>query len=77
MPVVAFWDGSAVRRYSPDGSVVDVVEIAAARATKATFGGPDLTDLYITSAAGDGAHAGGVFVAQPGVAGLPAHAYAG
>ena len=74
---VAFWDGSAVRRYSPDGRIVDVVEIPAARATKAAFGGPDLSDLYITSAAGDGAHGGGLFIAQPGVAGLPAHAYAG
>jgi sugar lactone lactonase YvrE len=74
---VASWGGGAVRRYSPDGALVDVVEVAAENTTKAGFGGPDLTDLYITTAAGPGAHAGGLFVAQPGVAGTPSHAYAG
>ena len=74
---IAFWGGSCVRRYSPDGKLAEVVEVSAAHATKPAFGGPDLTDLYITSAAGDGAHAGGLFVVRPGIAGLPANAYAG
>jgi sugar lactone lactonase YvrE len=74
---IAFWEGGAVRRYTPEGDVVDVIDVPAARATKPAFGGPDLTDLYITSAAGAGDHAGGLFVAQPGVRGLPSHAYAG
>ena len=74
---VALWGGACVRRYSPDGVVADVVEVPAAHTTKPAFGGPALTHLYITTAAGDEPHAGGLFVAQPGVAGLPANAYAG
>ena len=74
---IAFWGGGCVRRYSPNGVVADVVEVPAAHTTKAAFGGPDLTDLYITTAAGDEPHAGGLFVVQPGVSGTQAHAYAG
>jgi sugar lactone lactonase YvrE len=74
---VAMWEGSCVRRYSADGHVDAVIEVPAAHTTKAAFGGPDLMDLYITSAAGDGEYPGGLFVAQPGVRGLPANAYAG
>ena len=74
---VAFWGGGCVRRYSPNGVVADVVEVPASHTTKPAFGGPALTDLYITTAAGDEPQAGGLFVVQPGVAGLPANAYAG
>jgi sugar lactone lactonase YvrE len=74
---VAFWGGGQVRRYSPQGELAEVIDVPAARTTKAAFGGPDLSDLYITTAAGDEPHAGGLFVARPGVAGLPAHAYGG
>jgi sugar lactone lactonase YvrE len=79
---VALWDGWAVRRYSPDGTLLGLVEVPAARVTKPAFGGPELADLYITSAAPDGPdpkqqHAGGIFLVQPGVRGLPANAYAG
>jgi sugar lactone lactonase YvrE len=74
---VAFWGGGQVRRYSPQGHLADVIEVPAANTTKCAFGGPELADLYITTAAGEEPHAGGLFVAQPGVAGLPANAYAG
>lgn len=74
---VAFWGGGQVRRYSPEGDVAEVIEVPAAHTTKCAFGGPELADLYITTAAGEEPHAGGLFVAQPGVAGVPAHAYAG
>jgi sugar lactone lactonase YvrE len=74
---IAFWGGGCVRRYSPGGELAEVVEVAAAHTTKPAFGGPDLTDLYITSAEGEGEHAGGLFVVQPGVAGLGVNAYAG
>jgi sugar lactone lactonase YvrE len=74
---IALWGGGCVRRYSPDGELADEVGVAAANATKPAFGGPSLTDLYITSAAGEGEHPGGLFVVQPGVTGLPVHAYAG
>jgi sugar lactone lactonase YvrE len=74
---VAFWGGGRVRRYSPEGEVAEVVDVPAAHTTKAAFGGLELRELYITTAAGDEPHAGGLFVVQPGVAGLPAAAYAG
>ena len=74
---IAMWDGGCVRRYTPEGRLSAVVDVPAAHTTKAAFGGPDLRDLYITSAAGDGRHPGGLFVAQPGVRGLPANAYTG
>ena len=74
---VAFWGGGSVRRYSPEGRLAEVVEVPASHTTKAAFGGPDLTSLYVTTAAGDEPHAGGLFVVEPGVAGLPTHAYGG
>jgi len=74
---VAFWGGGCVRRYSPEGRLTAVVEVPATHTTKAAFGGPDLTSLYITTAAGSEPHAGGLFVVEPGVAGLPTHTYGG
>ncbi|MFE3185025.1 SMP-30/gluconolactonase/LRE family protein [Streptomyces violascens] len=47
---VALWDGGAVRRYAADGSLDQVVELPVRRPTACAFGGPDLTDLYITTA---------------------------
>ena len=74
---VAFWGGGSVRRYSPEGRLAEVVEVPATHTTKAAFGGPDLTSLYVTTAAGDEPHAGGLFVVEPGVAGLPTQTYGG
>jgi sugar lactone lactonase YvrE len=79
---IALWDGWAVRRYSPAGTLEGVVDVPAARVTKPAFGGEPLDELYITTAAPDAPdpeqpHAGGIFVVHPGARGLPAHAYAG
>ena len=79
---LALWDGWSVRRYSPDGTLLGVVELPVARVTKPAFGGPTLDDLYITTAAPDEPdskqpHAGGIFLVRPGVGGLPANAFAG
>jgi sugar lactone lactonase YvrE len=78
---VAFWEGSAVRRYAADGSLLAVVELPVTRVTSCAFGGPDRGDLYITSAqpAGGGPeqpHAGGLFRCRPGVTGPTAAAAA-
>jgi sugar lactone lactonase YvrE len=82
---VALWDGWAVERYAPDGSLELRVEVPAAQATSCTFGGSDLDLLFITTAqkdfpAGgkpDQPHAGGLFVCRPGVRGRRAHRFAG
>jgi len=79
---VALWDGWSARRYSPEGELLAVVDVPVARVTKPAFGGPALDRLFVTTALPDAPdpaqpHAGGVFVADPGVRGLPTQAYAG
>lgn len=46
----ARWGGSSVVRYDPDGKVERVVRLPVAHVTCPAFGGPDLTDLYISTA---------------------------
>lgn len=81
---VAFWGGHAVRRYSPEGELLATVDVPAALVTSCCFGGPDLADLYITSAGRElpaaeaaATSAGGLFRVTPGVRGLPVAAFAG
>ncbi|MBT3161555.1 SMP-30/gluconolactonase/LRE family protein [Streptomyces sp. Vc74B-19] len=47
---VALWDGAAVRRYTPSGELDRVIELPVPRVTACAFGGPALTDLYLTTA---------------------------
>ncbi|MFE6091478.1 SMP-30/gluconolactonase/LRE family protein [Streptomyces massasporeus] len=47
---VALWQGSAVRRYTPDGALDRVIELPVPLVTACAFGGADLGDLYITTA---------------------------
>lgn len=42
--------GSHVARYSPDGKLVDTIEIPARDVTKMGFGGADLSTAYVTTA---------------------------
>ena len=82
---VAFWTGSAIRRLSPVGEVVSVVELPVSLVTSCSFGGDDLSDLYVTSArvglSGEQLEAqpraGGLFRLSPGVRGHAAHRFAG
>jgi len=46
----AQWYGSCIVRYDPDGKVERRVPIPAKQTSSLTFGGPDLTDIFVTSA---------------------------
>ncbi len=72
----ARWGGSCLVRYAPDGSEVQRVTFPAKNVSCPTFGGPDYTDLYVTTAGGhnkaeNGSGAGALFRLDPGVQGVP------
>jgi sugar lactone lactonase YvrE len=46
----ARWGGWKIVRYAPDGSVEREITMPVELVTSCTFGGPDLDELYITSA---------------------------
>ncbi len=46
---VAQWSGGRVVRYDPDGKAERVIPMPVRRPTSVTFGGPDLTMLFVTS----------------------------
>jgi sugar lactone lactonase YvrE len=82
---VALYGGSAVRRYTPAGTLDATVSFPVTNITCPVFGGPGLGVLYVTSAR-DGLdeaklaaqpHAGAVFAADVGTSGLPATRFGG
>ncbi|GAA2796528.1 SMP-30/gluconolactonase/LRE family protein [Kribbella solani] len=75
---VAFFGGGAVRRFSPGGSLLATIEVPDRYVTSCAFAGPELDHLVITTGQGpDSAAGGNLFVARPGVPGLPTAAFAG
>jgi sugar lactone lactonase YvrE len=79
---IAHWEGSAVRRWDPlSGELLESVEIPAHQVTSCAFGGPDLDEMYVTTASfsvkPEFPHSGGLFRFKPGVRGLPAFEFAG
>lgn len=81
---VAMCGMGEVRRYDPSGNLVAVIELPVLGTTSVAFGGADLGDLYITTAANtpeDHPRAvpeqGGLYRCRPGVRGRLAHAFAG
>ena len=82
---VALWGGSAVHRYTPDAALDRIVHLPVTHPTSCAFGGADLRDVYITTAAIalDAAarsrqpHAGGLFRCRPGSTGRPPHRFKG
>ena len=81
---VAFWEGGCVRRFDPsNGQELTRVRLPVSRVTSCAFGGAKLDRLYITTASvGFEAQdwereplAGGIFVCEPGVVGVPAHLF--
>jgi sugar lactone lactonase YvrE len=47
----AIWFGGRLKRYAPDGTLEREVMLPVKQTSSVTFGGADLTDIYVTSAA--------------------------
>lgn len=77
---VGLYNGWAVRRYSPEGALLEVVRFPVSAITKVAFGGPDLRTVYATTARkhldDDAVRneplAGALFAFRAAVPGLPA-----
>ena len=79
---VALSNGSAVRRYTSDGVLDEVIEMPVKKVTACAFGGPQLDQLFITTSRegiepGTDPLAGSLFRAFPGVRGFPVREFAG
>ena len=81
---IAHWGGSKITRWNPStGEQILSIPIPALYVTSCTFGGPNLTDLYVTTARTrmtddelkQYPHAGGIFRIQTNVKGCPTHSF--
>ena len=81
----ALWGGGQVRRWSPDGELLAVVELPVPQVSSCAFAGPGL-DLLVVSTSAEGLDdaareaqpdAGKLFTARPGVTGGAAFPYRG
>ena len=71
---IAMWGGGCVLRCTPQGRVVARIDVPTPNVSCVAFGGPDLDQLYITTAGGHekeklGREAGALFMTTPGVHG--------
>ncbi|WP_033074673.1 SMP-30/gluconolactonase/LRE family protein [Sphingopyxis sp. MWB1] len=81
----ALWDGWRVVRLSPEGEILQTVELPVQRPTMIAFGGDDLQTAFVTSAGKNltdeerarQPHAGGVFSFRVDVPGLAQPDFAG
>lgn len=83
---IGHWGGSMVGRYNPEsGELIQRIDVPALNVTACAFGGENLEKLYITTASVGMSEeqleeyplAGSLFVAEPGVRGVPADFYRG
>ena len=75
-------NGGAIRRYDAEGVLSEIVDVPVTKVTACTFGGEDLDQLYITTSrenleADEQPAAGSLFLAHPGVKGLPTREFLG
>ena len=71
----AHWDGGCLVRFDPFGNEERRIEFPAKKVSSLSFGGEDLTDIYVTTAGGDnkseeGAGAGALFRLNLGIQGV-------
>jgi D-xylonolactonase len=69
---IALWGGSGVERYDAEGRRTDLIRTpGASQTTSLAFGGSDLRDVFITTAAegSKDAHGGALFVARARIPG--------
>jgi sugar lactone lactonase YvrE len=79
---VALSNGGAVRRYTPQGTFDEVIELPTRKVTACAFGGSQLDQLFITTSregiqGGTDPFAGSLFRASVGIAGLAVREFAG
>ncbi len=72
----ARWDGYRLTQYAPDGRELQRVKFPTKKVSSVIFGGPDYTDMYVTTAGGNnkeenGAMAGALYRLRLGIQGLP------
>lgn len=80
---IAFWGGACIRQFTPDGDLLQRIDLPALQITCMAFGGEDLQSLVVTSARNGLSAAqlaqypasGCVFLLRPGVAGVLPRAY--
>jgi len=80
---VAVWGGAKVLHFLPDATLAAEIALPVSQVTSCCFGGPELRDLYITTAwqgltddcRSREPTAGGIFCSQPGVRGLATAEY--
>jgi len=74
------WGGGCIVRVAPDGAIDRVIEMPTRNITTACFGGPDLSTLFVTTAAAGSAPsdrlAGSVFAIETATRGLPENRFA-
>lgn len=79
----AMWNGGCVIRFDADGNEMTRIPLPVPLVTSCTFGGPELTDLYITTASAgmsqaelkQSYQAGDLFCLPTDVKGLPSDRY--
>ncbi|MGF1516307.1 MAG: SMP-30/gluconolactonase/LRE family protein [Nodosilinea sp.] len=79
----ALWDGWCIACFSPAGKALGRVKLPVQRPTCPTFGGPDLSTLYVTTASvglsqqeiQQGFYAGDVFAIAAPTPGLPTYPF--
>lgn len=80
---VAMWDGWCVTRFDPTGQEIGRLKLPVQRPTSCTFGGADLSQLYITTASVGLSESeiqasflsGDLFCVETTVKGLPSYAF--